>query len=1228
MATKFSDFTAQAATGTTFVVGYDGTTNTQYSQDNLTNFVLDGTLSGNRNVGLGTYNLGFTNGKVGIGTSSPLYTLDTKGTVAGNWLARVQNDSGTGYGLQVKVDSTDSAKVTFATKNGSGYTTAIHNDGNVSIGINNIAVPSARLHIKGAGLTDATTAFLVEDSDGNDIIKALDDRTIGLGYNGLQITTDSTSGGNVWLRNTTGSPLFSAGVVAGATGKINVYGGYYNTFEYAASKGLVFTNEAGFSVPQDLSSMLTCISVTKGFLPPRMTTTQRDAINSGTFTTGLTLYNTTDNKLQFYNGTAWTDAGGGGDNIYTADGSISENRTVTIANNGNVPYSVNFKGNSGAAGAGPVFLQIENERVDGAYSTNSGAQLRLRGGSSSGSLNADLDIIAHGSNYGGSGAPQVHFNSNRGYTFTAGAAGSTTASGVSQDFVLKAGSTGQIITSATTNFGNNTNTTIAMIGGGGSSSSMIQMGKSGNDIGKFFRGSANGILQIGKHSGGVYGTAGTTTTEIYVDGSSNVGIGDNTTISAKLHVKGAGATFATTTFQVENSNGDDLINIRDSGRFAIGLGAYNANDDNVVFGNNAQANGTANNNVVIGHNATTTASNSIIVGGGTTTSDNTIILGSAYINGTEAIAIGNSSRSNLGSVSIGHDSGAENNNGNYNLCLGTRAKNTTNANNVIVLNATGSTTATSGTTDDTFSVFMSSNTTPDFKVISNEGMIPPSITTTVRDAISSPNSGSTIYNTTDNKLQFYNGTAWTDAGGGGDNIYTADGTISGNRDVNLGTNNLSFTNGEVGIGTTTFTNVGTGISGLEISDSTSGSILLRNDASSSVSYWYNHSTGTYFGTKTNNKLNILQNDTVRMNISTDGNLAIGQTTTAASARLHVKGAGLTNGTTSLLVEDFAGADMLSVKDDGQITIGSGATIQSTSNPQYSVVMGYGAKDRATAGNAVESVAIGRLAAGNGSSVAIGGQAKCLGVSAVAIGAQAQAAATGTSIGLQAGGASAGSSAVSIGKFAQAKASGSIAIGTNTGLTGANSIVLNATTGVTSSTTTDTFDVYMSDATTPDFKIAHDGNSYITGTGNFGFGAANTSPTATVDIDGTFRLRSATNVSNQILTADSNGNATWSNSLNLNGQVKGGYESGVTTLAFDWDNGNIQKSSATGAQTFSGSNAIAGSTYLIMIGTPTVTWGSSVKWPGDTAPTLAGTTNIITLLYDGTSYYATSVLNYS
>ena len=51
------------------------------------------------------------------------------------------------------------------------------------------------------------------------------------------------------------------------------------------------------------SSILTLNSVTKGFLQPRMTTVQRDAIISPA--TGLQIYNTTTNTNQYYNGTTW-----------------------------------------------------------------------------------------------------------------------------------------------------------------------------------------------------------------------------------------------------------------------------------------------------------------------------------------------------------------------------------------------------------------------------------------------------------------------------------------------------------------------------------------------------------------------------------------------------------------------------------------------------------------------------------------------------------------------------------------------------------------------------------------------------------------------------------------------------------------------------------------------------------------------------------------------------------
>ncbi|MEM7127898.1 MAG: hypothetical protein AAF702_16310 [Chloroflexota bacterium] len=43
----------------------------------------------------------------------------------------------------------------------------------------------------------------------------------------------------------------------------------------------------------------------RGVLFPRMTTSQRDVINGGTFAEGLLLYNTTDKVLQVYDGGAW-----------------------------------------------------------------------------------------------------------------------------------------------------------------------------------------------------------------------------------------------------------------------------------------------------------------------------------------------------------------------------------------------------------------------------------------------------------------------------------------------------------------------------------------------------------------------------------------------------------------------------------------------------------------------------------------------------------------------------------------------------------------------------------------------------------------------------------------------------------------------------------------------------------------------------------------------------------
>lgn len=65
-----------------------------------------------------------------------------------------------------------------------------------------------------------------------------------------------------------------------------------------------------------------------------------------------------------------------------------------------------------------------------------------------------------------------------------------------------------------------------------------------------------------------------------------------------------------------------------------------------------------------------------------------------------------------------------------------------------------------------------------------------------------------------------------------------------------------------------------------------------------------------------------------------------------------------------------------------------------------------------------------------------------------------------------------------------------------------------------------------------------------------------------------------------------------------------------------------------------SNPVTGHVYLLELiqdatGGRTVTWPASVKWPGGTAPTLSGAskTDLVTLVWNGTNYLATSLTNY-
>jgi len=103
--------------------------------------------------------------------------------------------------------------------------------------------------------------------------------------------------------------------LSNSTGYTDVVAGSSRGFNYYVNDGLVqyqrtfvsgnnvFSSTGTFS--EDTSALVKIDSTTQGFLPPRMTTTQKNAI--GTPAAGLVVYDTTTNKLCCYNGSTWND---------------------------------------------------------------------------------------------------------------------------------------------------------------------------------------------------------------------------------------------------------------------------------------------------------------------------------------------------------------------------------------------------------------------------------------------------------------------------------------------------------------------------------------------------------------------------------------------------------------------------------------------------------------------------------------------------------------------------------------------------------------------------------------------------------------------------------------------------------------------------------------------------------------------------------------------------------
>jgi len=208
-------------------------------------------------------------GNVGIGTTNPNYPLEVNGTIKtkfqsdGNGTVKV----GFSTAAAIEVVASDSGPGTFAPQ------MLLHNTSSTEYGPYWNSRKTRGLAAANSGDKLGTFVFQSFDSGGTERNAALfSASSAGAGASHhaahFDFTTINTSGvGAVRMR------INSEGNVGIGTTSPNA------------------------------NAILDVTSTTKAFMPPRMTTAQRDAIASPA--AGMVVYNTTTNVLNFHNGTAW-----------------------------------------------------------------------------------------------------------------------------------------------------------------------------------------------------------------------------------------------------------------------------------------------------------------------------------------------------------------------------------------------------------------------------------------------------------------------------------------------------------------------------------------------------------------------------------------------------------------------------------------------------------------------------------------------------------------------------------------------------------------------------------------------------------------------------------------------------------------------------------------------------------------------------------------------------------